>query len=207
MLCSSSSCRLLNLVRCRNQHTFFPRLFHIGLPGHDSSVNAMAGSRISFVPRVGFVGSLLFLTSMISLDLSICCLFACVWVCEMSVLLETSLGNITVDLFTDETPRASTNFLKLCKVPYARDIRIEYLNRSIYLLLTHPDYRPTQTSRSNTTMACCSITCSVTISHPRAIPCTMALEARPSGGACERLRAASDRLVCVLNLNHISRIG
>ncbi|KAJ2367099.1 Peptidyl-prolyl cis-trans isomerase-like 4 [Coemansia sp. RSA 2611] len=36
----------------------------------------------------------------------------------MSVLLETSLGDIVVDLFVDETPLASKNFLKLCKSKY-----------------------------------------------------------------------------------------
>ena len=36
----------------------------------------------------------------------------------MSVLIETSLGNLVVDLFTDVAPQASLNFLKLCKVKY-----------------------------------------------------------------------------------------
>ncbi|ESP02173.1 hypothetical protein LOTGIDRAFT_64187, partial [Lottia gigantea] len=36
----------------------------------------------------------------------------------MSVLVETSLGSITIDLFTDERPRCCQNFLKLCKVKY-----------------------------------------------------------------------------------------
>ncbi len=36
----------------------------------------------------------------------------------MSVLIETSLGNITVDLFTKECPLACKNFLKLCKLKY-----------------------------------------------------------------------------------------
>ena len=35
-----------------------------------------------------------------------------------SVLIETSLGEMTVDLFCDETPLASKNFLKLCKLKY-----------------------------------------------------------------------------------------
>ena len=34
----------------------------------------------------------------------------------MAVLLETSLGEITVDLRVDEAPIASKNFLKLCKI-------------------------------------------------------------------------------------------
>lgn len=36
----------------------------------------------------------------------------------MSVLLETSLGNITVDLFVDKCPNTCKNFLKLCKLKY-----------------------------------------------------------------------------------------
>ncbi len=36
----------------------------------------------------------------------------------MAVLLETSLGDIVVDLYTDERPKCSINFLKLCKIKY-----------------------------------------------------------------------------------------
>ncbi|XP_046327631.2 peptidyl-prolyl cis-trans isomerase-like 4 [Haliotis rufescens] len=36
----------------------------------------------------------------------------------MSVILETSVGDITIDLYTDERPRCCLNFLKLCKVKY-----------------------------------------------------------------------------------------
>ncbi|KAI9309430.1 cyclophilin-like domain-containing protein [Cunninghamella echinulata] len=36
----------------------------------------------------------------------------------MSVLLETSLGDIVIDLYTEECPRTSLNFLKLCKIKY-----------------------------------------------------------------------------------------
>ncbi|KAJ2208448.1 Peptidyl-prolyl cis-trans isomerase-like 4 [Coemansia sp. RSA 521] len=36
----------------------------------------------------------------------------------MSVLLETSLGDIVIDLYTEETPLVSKNFLKLCKAKY-----------------------------------------------------------------------------------------
>ncbi|KAK5171051.1 Peptidyl-prolyl cis-trans isomerase-like 4 [Saxophila tyrrhenica] len=36
----------------------------------------------------------------------------------MSVLLETSAGDITVDLFVDEAPKCCRNFLKLCKIKY-----------------------------------------------------------------------------------------
>lgn len=36
----------------------------------------------------------------------------------MSVLVETSLGDITIDLQTDKYPTACYNFLKLCKLKH-----------------------------------------------------------------------------------------
>eukprot|EP00242_Pyramimonas_sp_CCMP2087_P014359 CAMPEP_0198223000 /NCGR_PEP_ID=MMETSP1445-20131203/90567_1 /TAXON_ID=36898 /ORGANISM="Pyramimonas sp., Strain CCMP2087" /LENGTH=258 /DNA_ID=CAMNT_0043901701 /DNA_START=81 /DNA_END=854 /DNA_ORIENTATION=+ len=36
----------------------------------------------------------------------------------MSVLLETSKGDLVIDLFVDECPTACRNFLKLCKIKY-----------------------------------------------------------------------------------------
>lgn len=36
----------------------------------------------------------------------------------MAVLLETSLGDIVVDLYVEERPKCSINFLKLCKIKY-----------------------------------------------------------------------------------------
>ncbi|XP_024086373.1 peptidyl-prolyl cis-trans isomerase-like 4 [Cimex lectularius] len=36
----------------------------------------------------------------------------------MAVVIETTLGDITVDLYTDERPQTCKNFLKLCKVKY-----------------------------------------------------------------------------------------
>ena len=36
----------------------------------------------------------------------------------MSVLFETSLGDIVIDLETDSCPKTCENFLKLCKVYY-----------------------------------------------------------------------------------------
>ncbi|KAF4548388.1 Peptidyl-prolyl cis-trans isomerase-like protein 5 [Elsinoe fawcettii] len=36
----------------------------------------------------------------------------------MSVLLETSTGDITIDLFVDDAPKSCENFLKLCKIKY-----------------------------------------------------------------------------------------
>ncbi|KAF2017557.1 cyclophilin-like protein [Aaosphaeria arxii CBS 175.79] len=36
----------------------------------------------------------------------------------MSVLIETSLGDITIDLLVDDAPKCCENFLKLCKIKY-----------------------------------------------------------------------------------------
>ncbi|PSK53746.1 hypothetical protein B9Z65_7552 [Elsinoe australis] len=36
----------------------------------------------------------------------------------MSVLLETSAGDITIDLFVEDAPKSCQNFLKLCKIKY-----------------------------------------------------------------------------------------
>ena len=36
----------------------------------------------------------------------------------MSVLIETTLGDIVVDLFVRERPNCCRNFLKLCKIKY-----------------------------------------------------------------------------------------
>uniref|UniRef100_H3CAJ2 Peptidyl-prolyl cis-trans isomerase n=1 Tax=Tetraodon nigroviridis TaxID=99883 RepID=H3CAJ2_TETNG len=36
----------------------------------------------------------------------------------MAVLLETTLGDIVIDLFTEERPKCCLNFLKLCKIKY-----------------------------------------------------------------------------------------
>ena len=34
----------------------------------------------------------------------------------MSVVVETTIGDLTVDLYTKERPKASLNFIKLCKL-------------------------------------------------------------------------------------------
>lgn len=36
----------------------------------------------------------------------------------MSVVIETTVGDITVDLYVKERPKACLNFLKLCKLKY-----------------------------------------------------------------------------------------
>ena len=47
-------------------------------------------------------------------------LFDCI--AEMAVLLETSLGEIVIDLHTDLAPKTCKNFLKLCKVKYYNNV-------------------------------------------------------------------------------------
>lgn len=36
----------------------------------------------------------------------------------MSVLIETSLGDLVIDLFTEDCPKTTFNFLKLCKIKH-----------------------------------------------------------------------------------------
>jgi len=36
----------------------------------------------------------------------------------MSVIIETSLGEFTIDLYYEKCPKACKNFLKLCKTKY-----------------------------------------------------------------------------------------
>eukprot|EP00300_Choanocystis_sp_HF-7_P000758 c10625_g1_i2.p1 GENE.c10625_g1_i2~~c10625_g1_i2.p1 ORF type:complete len:567 (+),score=121.68 c10625_g1_i2:131-1702(+) len=45
----------------------------------------------------------------------------------MSVLLETTWGDITIDLLTDAAPNACKNFLKLCKIKYYNNCCFHYI--------------------------------------------------------------------------------
>ncbi|GMT28666.1 hypothetical protein PFISCL1PPCAC_19963, partial [Pristionchus fissidentatus] len=49
---------------------------------------------------------------------------------KMSVLLETSLGDIVIDLFYKERPNCSLNFLKLCKMKYYNMCQFHYIERN-----------------------------------------------------------------------------
>jgi cyclophilin family peptidyl-prolyl cis-trans isomerase len=47
----------------------------------------------------------------------------------MSVYLETTKGDIVIDLFVEDCPRACTNFLKLCKCdPYLAGAHLSACN-------------------------------------------------------------------------------
>lgn len=56
----------------------------------------------------------------------------------MSVLIETSLGDITIDLYTDICPLASENFLKLAKRKYYHFARCAEVQKDFLGIFTHP---------------------------------------------------------------------
>ena len=47
----------------------------------------------------------------------------------MSVVIETTIGDITVDLFVEERPQICKNFLKLCKIKYYNHCLFHFLQR------------------------------------------------------------------------------
>lgn len=58
----------------------------------------------------------------------------------MSVLLETSAGDLVIDLLTDESPKACLNFLKLCKVKYYNFAPIYNLQTPSFFQAGDPNY-------------------------------------------------------------------
>ena len=48
----------------------------------------------------------------------------------MAVLLETSVGDIVVDLYVEERPKCSINFLKLCKIKFYNYVLFHSIQRS-----------------------------------------------------------------------------
>ena len=58
----------------------------------------------------------------------------------MSILVETSFGDITIDLNTESCPNASYNFLKLCKMKHYNNslfIKVEKSNRYVIQIMWH----------------------------------------------------------------------
>ncbi|CDW89961.1 peptidylprolyl isomerase-like 4 [Stylonychia lemnae] len=53
----------------------------------------------------------------------------------MSVLLETSVGDLVIDLFVDECPKTTLNFLKLCKIKFYNNCLFYEVQRD-YLVST-----------------------------------------------------------------------
>lgn len=58
----------------------------------------------------------------------------------MSVLLETTEGNIVIDLFIDQQPLACYNFLKLCKLNYYFFTPFYNLHKDLIVSSGDPDY-------------------------------------------------------------------
>jgi peptidyl-prolyl cis-trans isomerase-like 4 len=56
----------------------------------------------------------------------------------MSVLLETSLGDLTIDLNTETTPKAARNFLKLVKMKYYHFGRFHEVQKDFIVTFNHP---------------------------------------------------------------------
>ena len=55
----------------------------------------------------------------------------------MAVLLETSLGDLVIDLYADKAPLACKNFVKLCKTKFYNgalfyDVQRDYLTRVMH---------------------------------------------------------------------------
>ena len=48
----------------------------------------------------------------------------------MSVVIETTIGDITVDLFVKERPRTVINFLKLCQIKYFNFCKFHLIQRN-----------------------------------------------------------------------------
>uniref|UniRef100_A0A3B3V2W1 Peptidyl-prolyl cis-trans isomerase n=1 Tax=Poecilia latipinna TaxID=48699 RepID=A0A3B3V2W1_9TELE len=68
----------------------------------------------------------------------------------MAVLLETTLGDIVIDLFTEERPKTSLNFLKLCKIKYYNYCLIHNVQRD-FIVQTGD---PTGTGRGGESVFC-----------------------------------------------------
>ncbi|XP_053499062.1 peptidyl-prolyl cis-trans isomerase-like 4 isoform X4 [Ictalurus furcatus] len=70
----------------------------------------------------------------------------------MAVLLETTLGDIVVDLYTEERPKACLNFLKLCKINYYNYCLIHNVQRD-FIIQTGD---PTGSGRGGESVFCCT---------------------------------------------------
>ena len=47
----------------------------------------------------------------------------------MSVFLETSKGEIVIDLFVDKAPKACFNFLQLCQMKFYNDALVTFMQK------------------------------------------------------------------------------
>lgn len=58
------------------------------------------------------------------------CVFRSLFSLIMSVIVETTLGDLTIDLYVSERPRACLNFLKLCKIKYYNNCLFHSVQRN-----------------------------------------------------------------------------
>ena len=58
----------------------------------------------------------------------------------MSVIIETSLGDLEIDLFYEECPIASENFLKLAKAKYYNDLRFYEIHKNFLARTGDPSH-------------------------------------------------------------------
>lgn len=56
----------------------------------------------------------------------------------MSVIIETSLGEFTVDLFYQQCPNLSKNFLKLCKSKFFNNAIVSEILKDILFKIQQP---------------------------------------------------------------------
>lgn len=61
----------------------------------------------------------------------------------MSVLIETSFGDIVIDLYTKKCPITTNNFLKLCKIKYYNNALFMDVQKNYIATVTHPISKPT----------------------------------------------------------------
>eukprot|EP01053_Blabericola_migrator_P001466 Blabericola_migrator_1__1465@NODE_1387_length_4641_cov_160_569961_g928_i0_p1_GENE_NODE_1387_length_4641_cov_160_569961_g928_i0NODE_1387_length_4641_cov_160_569961_g928_i0_p1_ORF_typecomplete_len575_score78_28Pro_isomerase/PF00160_21/5_3e13Pro_isomerase/PF00160_21/1_3e16RRM_1/PF00076_22/5_3e17RRM_5/PF13893_6/4_4e07Nup35_RRM_2/PF14605_6/0_032RL/PF17797_1/0_087RRM_7/PF16367_5/9e03RRM_7/PF16367_5/0_13RRM_3/PF08777_11/0_24_NODE_1387_length_4641_cov_160_569961_g928_i010212745 len=58
----------------------------------------------------------------------------------MSVILETTVGDLTIDLFPDEAPLVCQNFLKLCRIKYYNNALFARVERDFVTVLEQHDW-------------------------------------------------------------------
>ena len=58
---------------------------------------------------------------------------------NMAVLLETTEGDIVIDLYVDLAPKTSLNFLKLCKVKFYNNAPFYKIQRDFIISCGHQD--------------------------------------------------------------------
>lgn len=137
----------------------------------------------------------------------------------MSVIIETSKGDIVVDVYVDECPKAATNFLKCvlrmlplgrlcanCSCLQARHTCTQdcavgagcsrpaglHAEEGMFAALTPPPLPrlPAGCASSSTTTTACSTMCSATSSRRAATPPTPARAASRCGACCTASRCA-----------------